>query len=90
MQSTIRMPGARPRELAGDWRRRRGTKTDAHLYGPSILPRNEPSGRRPLCGKNVRHVDTERVDVGRPCTDCLVAGIRAAGRPVAPESTIED
>ena len=60
------------RTLPGDWRRRRGTSTDVHLF------RGSSFDSRPACGKRIRRVSTERVD-GRPCADCLVAEIRAAG-----------
>lgn len=58
-------------KLIGDWRRRRGTKTDAHLYAGG-------TARRPKCGKVIERHATEAVRVGTPCYDCLASA--AAGR----------
>lgn len=56
--------------LYGDWRRRRLTKTDAHLYRPE-------DGRNglPACRKRIPREETVVVQQGRPCTGCLVAEI---------------
>ncbi len=54
--------------LHGDWRRRRGTKTDAHLYAGG-------TARRPMCGKVIERHATVAVQSGRPCTECLVQAI---------------
>lgn len=70
MRSTI---GSK-RELQGDWRRRAGTKTDAHLYD-----RRGDMTRLPLCYSRIPRNVTVRVEEGRPCSDCLVAAIRRAG-----------
>ena len=67
MQSTI---GSK-RNLTGDWRRRYGSKTDAHLY------RDGSDYALPMCRKNIEHYRTSEVEQGRPCTDCLVAAVRA-------------
>jgi hypothetical protein len=85
--------------LAGDWRRRKGTKTDAHLFAGSG---HHPFDQRPMCGKAIRHLSTEpatlwtgeprsRSDAlwALPCTACLVQAITRRGlavpnRPVAP------
>lgn len=65
--------------LYGDWRCRYGSKTDAHLFGAQhILDPDQPSGRRPMCGRAIKHKATVAVHQGRPWTDCLVAGIRRA------------
>ena len=60
----------KPRDLPGDWRHRRGTKTDAHLYAGG-------TARRPMCGRVIERHATVYVTEGRPCSDCLVAAIRA-------------
>jgi hypothetical protein len=66
------------RDLPGDWRRRgggltvAGTKTDAHLYGPE-----GPDTRTPLCNRRIPRTVTVIVNRGRPCTDCLIAAVRA-------------
>ena len=56
--------------LYGDWRRRAGTKTDAHLYGPM-----GHATRHPRCLRRIPWTTTVIVQKGRPCTDCLVAEI---------------
>lgn len=71
--------------LPGDWRRRRGTKTDAHLYA-SGAP-------RPMCGKVIERYQTaaarlataprsrSNYTIALPCTECLVQAItRRNGR----------
>lgn len=60
------------RDLPGDWRRRHGSKTDAHLWTDGS------DYSQPLCRKRIEHYQTMAVDEGRPCTDCLVAAVRAA------------
>lgn len=57
--------------LYGDWRRRRLTKTDAHLYRDSPIA----ASRLPACRKRIPHDETVPVHKGRPCTNCLVAEI---------------
>ena len=64
--------------LYGDWRRRRLTKTDAHLYPMQSDTTMRPllaAERRPRCGKRIPYGETVYVEKGRPCTDCLVAEI---------------
>jgi len=61
--------------LHGDWRRRIGTKTDAHLYPPRTF--RLTGATVPLCGKRIRKDATAPVTRGRPCTACLVAAITA-------------
>lgn len=74
-----------PKHLPGDWRRRRGTKTDAHLWAGTG---HHPFDQRPMCGKAIRHISTEPATlwtgtpIGRsnrlfalPCTECLVQAI---------------
>jgi hypothetical protein len=58
--------------LLGDWRRRRGTKADAHLF------RGQSFDTRPVCLKAIRRISTESVRTGQPCYDCLSFG--ASGR----------
>jgi hypothetical protein len=58
------------RNLPGDWRRQYGTKTDGHLW------HDGSDYALPLCRKKIEHYRTLPLDRGRPCTDCLVAGIR--------------
>ena len=64
--------------LVGDWRRRLGTKTDAHLYHAA---HGAPAHTRlyadltPICGKRIARRNTVPVHKGRPCTQCLVNGI---------------
>lgn len=53
--------------LYGDWRRRRGTRTDAHYYPEREL--------RPICGRRIEYGSTEPVPTGRPCYECLVADL---------------
>jgi len=72
MRSTI---GSRPM-LIGDWRRRAGTKTDAHLYAGRG---HHPFDQRPMCGKRIRYMTTTPVPSGTPCTDCLVQAITRRG-----------
>jgi hypothetical protein len=69
------MAGETHRRLPGDWRRRRGTKTDAHVY-----VKGSP---RPRCGKAIDRPETVRVHFGRPCSDCMVNAIggRDYGQP---------
>jgi hypothetical protein len=55
--------------LHGDWRRRAGTGTDAHLW------REGGDYALPACLKNIEWFRTSSVHRGRPCTDCLVAEI---------------
>jgi hypothetical protein len=75
-------------KLTGDWRRRTGSKTDAHLFAGNG---HHPFDQRPMCGKALRHMATTKVEVwtGYPigrsdrdralaCTSCLVAAITAA------------
>jgi hypothetical protein len=57
-------------QLYGDWRRRRGTKTVAHLYAGG-------TARRPMCGKVIERHATDAVQAGVPCSECLVAAITA-------------
>lgn len=58
--------------LYGDWRRRRGTKTDAHLYNTGA--------RRPLCGRVIERHGTDSVASGRPCYECLASSFTFAPR----------
>jgi hypothetical protein len=60
--------------LLGDWRRRSGTKTDAHLYAAG---EQYPTCRRVIKRDGVS--GTEPVEYGQPCRDCLVVAIRKAG-----------
>ncbi len=55
--------------LPGDWRRRMGTKTDAHLW------RDGSDYALPLCGKRIEHHQTSALANGHACTGCLVAAI---------------
>lgn len=71
--------------LYGEWRRRRGTKTDAHLWaekrrGDTVLVRGLGSRDRPRCERRIPYDDTAAVRKGRPCTDCLVAEITRRDR----------
>jgi len=72
-------------KLVGDWRRRRGSKTDAHLFDGSG---HHPFDQRPMCGKAIRHMSTEPATLwtgtpisrsgsfwALPCTECLVQAI---------------
>jgi hypothetical protein len=64
--------------LVGDWRRRWGSKTDAHLWHATHGSRAGTAlfaDLRPICGKRIKRRDTVLAHKGRPCTDCLVAGI---------------
>ncbi len=71
--------------LIGDWRRRRGTKTDAHLYRGTG---HHPFDQRPMCGKAIRHISTVPIKpwTGKPIsrsdehralahTECLIAAL---------------
>jgi hypothetical protein len=60
--------------LQGDWRRRRGTKTDAHLWDGN-WGGHHPFDQRPMCGKRIRHYNTVPVAAGAPCSECLVQAI---------------
>lgn len=67
--------------LIGDWRRRMGSTTDAHLYRYGHKPSDQPIGpdkRYPVCGKRIPMGRTIAPKQGRPCYDCLA--IAAAGR----------
>jgi len=55
--------------LYGDWRRRMGSKTDAHLW------KDGSDYAQPICGKRIEHYRTIALHSGRPCTDCLVNAI---------------
>lgn len=63
--------------LIGDWRRRKGSKTDAHLWASSKRPdwQRSSSDQRPKCGRVIPRFRTVAVSTGRPCTECLVAAI---------------
>ena len=76
--------------LPGDWRRRIGSKTDAHLYAPSKRADWERvySDQRPLCGKIIPRWRTSKAELwtgkpisrsnasrALPCTACLVMAI---------------
>ena len=76
--------------LLGDWRRRTGSKTDAHLYRPSTRAEWERrySDQRPICGKVIPRRRTSAVQLWTgqplsrssasrvlPCTACLVEAI---------------
>ena len=58
--------------LYGDWRRRIGSSTDAHLW------RDGSDYALPVCGKRIEHFRTVEVRKARPCYDCLAHG--ASGR----------
>lgn len=62
------------RILLGDWRRRRGTQTDAHLYAGDGATN---TARRPMCGRRIERHATEKVQSGAPCAECLTAAITA-------------
>lgn len=53
------------RRLAGDWRRLKGRRTDAHLFPASAI--------LPLCGLRLARRDSERVPLGYACVPCLLA-----------------
>jgi len=72
-------------KLVGNWRRRRNTKTDTHLYSGSG---HHPFDQRPICGKAIRYMTTEPIkpwtgsprsrsgaNAALPCTECLINAI---------------
>jgi hypothetical protein len=87
MATTLIAPGGG--RLPGDWRRRFGSKTDAHQYTkPDGTPfSGTMSELRPDCGKAIPRKVTERApDKATPCYDCLVEGIRRAANRKAGNS----
>jgi hypothetical protein len=61
--------------LHGDWRRRRGSQTDAHLYGKNDFETALLDTRRPMCSMAIPRRVTAPVSQGQPCRDCLIAAI---------------
>ena len=75
--------------MVGDWRRRLGTKTDAHLYHARYD--DHPGDRAwadilPACGRRIKRRHTVLVRKGRPCYECMTTALTYRIRPDSGEN----